>query len=51
MMHPTADEVEDGCHKDDPVDHLMLQVGLLLLNSMEMSTSHLGVREDLESRF
>ena len=47
-IYPTVDEVEDGCHKDDPVGHLMLQVGLLLMSSMEMSTSHLEVHEDLD---
>ena len=26
---PVDDEVEDDSHKDDPVDHLMLLVGLL----------------------
>ena len=48
MTLPTVDEVVDGCHEDDPVDHLMLQVGLLLMNSMEMSTGHLEVHEDLD---
>ena len=46
MIQPTVDDVVDDCHKDDPVDHLMLQVDLLLMNSMEMSTGHLEVHED-----
>ena len=48
MMQPTVDDVVDDCHKDDPVDHLMLQVGLLLMNSMETATGHLEVHEDLD---
>ena len=40
------DEIEDECHKDGPADHLMLQVGLPLMNLMEMSTGHLEVHED-----
>ena len=41
-----VDVVEDGYHIDDLVDHLMLQVGLLLMNSMGMSIGHLEVHED-----
>ena len=46
MPSLTADEDEDGDHKGDQVDHLMLQAGLLLMNSMEMSTGHLEVHVD-----
>ena len=45
---PVGDEVKDDCHKDDLVDHLMLQVGLLQMNLMEMSIGHLEVHEDLD---
>ena len=48
VPYSAVDELEDGCHKDDPADHLMLQVGLLLMNLMEMSTGHLEVHEDLD---
>ena len=43
-----VDKVEDGCHTDDLVDHLMPQVDLLLMNSMEMSIAHLEAHEDLD---
>ena len=42
------DEVEDDFHKDGQVDHLMLLVVLLQMNSMEMSTTRLEVHEDLD---
>ena len=45
MPHSPVDEVEDGYHTDDLVDHLMPQVDLLLMNSMEMSIGHLEVHE------
>ena len=45
---PVGDEVEDDHHKGGLVDHLMLQVGLLQMNLMEMSTGHLEIREDLD---
>ena len=48
MPHSALDEVEDGSHKDDQVDHLMPQVVLLQMNSMEMSTFHLEVHEGLD---
>ena len=48
MPHSAVDEVEDGCHRDDQVDHLMLQVVLLQMNLMEMSTFHLEVPEGLD---
>ena len=41
-----VDEVDDGYPIDDLVDHLMLQVDLLLMNSMEMSIDHLEAHED-----
>ena len=47
-LYSAVDELEDGCHKDGLADHLMLQVDLLLMNSMEMSTDHLEVHEDLD---
>ena len=46
MPHSPVDEVEDGYHTDDLVDHLMPQVDLLLMNSMEMSIGHLEAHED-----
>ena len=39
MPHSPVHEVEDGYHTDDLVDHLMLQVDLLLMNSMEVHRS------------
>ena len=48
MPLSSADEVEDGCHKDGRVDRLMPQVVLLQMSSMEMSTIHLKVHEDLD---
>ena len=41
------DVIEDVLHKDDPVDHPMLLVGLLQMSLMVMSTDHLQVHEDL----
>ena len=38
VTNSSVDEVEDGCHKDDPADHLLLQVGLPLMNSMVFIT-------------
>ena len=48
MPRSVVDELEDGCHKDGQVDHLMPQVVLLQMSSMEMSTRHLEVHEDLD---
>ena len=48
MPHPPVDEVEDGFHTDDLVDHLMFQVDLVLTNTMEMSIGHLEAHEDLD---
>ena len=48
MNTPVGDEVEDDRHRGDLVDHLMLQVGLLQMNLMEMSIGHLEVHEDLD---
>ena len=48
MPHSPVDEVEANYHTDDLVDHLMLQVDLLLMNSMEMSIGHLEAHEDLD---
>ena len=42
------DDVSDDCHRDDQVGRLMLQVVLLQMNSMEMSTTHLEAHEDLD---
>ena len=42
------DEVEDEGHIDDQVGRLMLQVVLLQMSSMEMSTIHLVAHEDLD---
>ena len=41
-----VDGVEDGYHIDDLVDHLVPQVDLLLMNSMEMSIGHPEAHED-----
>ena len=43
------DEVEDDFHRDGQVDHQMLLVVLLQMNSMEMSIAHLEVHEDLDA--
>ena len=42
------DEVEDEDHIDDQVGRLMLQVVLLQMSSMEMSTTRLEAHEDLD---
>ena len=42
------DEVEDDFHKDGQVARLMFLVVLLQMSSMEMSTTHLEVHEDLD---
>ena len=42
------DEVEDEGHIDDQVGRLMLQVVLLQMSSMEMSTTRLEAHEDLD---
>ena len=42
------DDVADECHIDDQVGRLMLQVVLLQMNSMEMSTTRLEAHEDLD---
>ena len=48
MPYSLVDEVEDGYHTDDLVDHLMPQVDHLLMSSMEMSIGHLQAHEDLD---
>ena len=47
-LYSVVDELADDCHIDGAVVRLMLQVDLLLMNSMEMSTSHLEAHEDLD---
>ena len=49
MTCSAVDDLEDGCHKDGLADHLMPQVDLLLMSSMEMSTYHQEVHEGLDA--
>ena len=48
MPLSSVDEIEDGYHKDGRVDRLMPQVVLLQMSSMEMSTIHQEIHEDLD---